>query len=113
MTSILHSLWRMSFQACVIIAIVLTARQLIKRYSGFYTRLLWFPVIVSLLCPVFIETDYSLLPDFPFAQADGEISGSTNTAPDVLTTGCLAAFRFASGIQKYANESAVKTDTGT
>ncbi len=113
MTSILHSLWRMSFQACVIIAIVLTARQLIKRYSGFYTRLLWFPVIVRLLCPVFIETDYSLLPDFPFAQADGEISGSTNTAPDVLTTGCLAACRFASGIQKYANKSAVKTDTGT
>lgn len=119
MADILHTLWRMSFQACVLIAIVLAARQLLKRYSGLYTRLLWLPVIVRLLCPFFIETDHSLLPDLPFSQAGEEAFGSTNAAPDALTPGRLAARRFADGSQErpgggaanVPGTAATKTDT--
>lgn len=70
MTAIIHTLWHMSFQACFLITIVLIARVLLKKYSGFYTRLLWLLVIVRLLCPVFIETRFSLQPEIPSAQTN-------------------------------------------
>ncbi|MDE7298695.1 MAG: hypothetical protein K2N94_07680, partial [Lachnospiraceae bacterium] len=72
--TIIYMLWCMSFQACILIIIVLAARQLLKRYSGLYTRLLWLLVTARLLCPVFIETDFSLLPELSAP------SGATGTA---------------------------------
>lgn len=87
MTTTLHTLWRMGLQASALIMIVLVARQFLKRYSGFYIRLLWIPVIVRLLCPVFIETEFSpwrtlpgtggLMAFFPGTAAQ--------TAPDSLS----------------------------
>lgn len=70
MTTIIHTLWHMSFQACFLIIIVFIARILLKKYSGLYTRLLWLLVIVRLLCPVFIETRFSLQPGIPSPQAN-------------------------------------------
>ena len=58
----------MSFQACILILVVLAARLLLKKYSGFYTRMLWMLVVIRLLCPVFIETNLSLMPDFTNMQ---------------------------------------------
>lgn len=77
MTAMIHTLWYMSFQACFLIIIVLVARVLLKKYSGFYTRLLWLLVIARLLCPVFIETRFSLQPGIPSPQ--------TNISPEVFS----------------------------
>ncbi len=87
MTSILHTLWRMGFQACIPIITVLMARQFLKRYSGFYTRLLWLPVIVRLLCPVFIETEFGLQPGLPSLQ---ELTALFREAPAQATLSSAA-----------------------
>lgn len=97
MTAILHTLWRMGFQASILILIVLAARLLLKKYSGLYTRLLWLLVMVRLLCPVFIETQFSLLPEFPFMQSAQDIPDTVfgNASQNAARFALLAADEFA------------------
>ena len=60
---IVSRFWVMSLQAGILILIVLLARLLLKKYPKIYTYCLWALVGLRLLCPVFIETSYSLQPD--------------------------------------------------
>ncbi|MBO5228903.1 MAG: M56 family metallopeptidase, partial [Lachnospiraceae bacterium] len=60
---IIERLWVMSLQACVLIMIVLIAGAFLKKYPKGYAYCLWALVGLRLLCPVFIETSFSLQPD--------------------------------------------------
>lgn len=62
--TIVNRLWMMSLQAGVLIMVVLLARIILKKYSKIYTYCLWILVGFRLLCPIFIETPFSLQPDY-------------------------------------------------
>lgn len=72
-------LWSMSLQADLLILVVLTVRFFLKKYPKAYVYFLWMLVGVRLLCPVFVETPFSLQPEtiLPdgIAQNGGFISG--------------------------------------
>ncbi len=63
LTTVIVRLWVMSLQACILIFVVLMARALLKKYPKVYAYCLWGLVGLRLLCPVFIETSFSLQPD--------------------------------------------------
>lgn len=60
----IENLWMMSIQSCVLILIVLLLRAVFQRYPKLYTYGLWALVLLRLLCPVFVESSFSLQPDF-------------------------------------------------
>ena len=64
MLAIISRFWMMSLQAGILILIVLLVRALLKKYPKIYTYCLWSLVGVRLLCPIFVETAYSLQPDY-------------------------------------------------
>ncbi len=62
MMNFLDVLLRMSLQASLLIAVVLVIRLLIKKLPKVYTCFLWGLVLLRLLCPIFIESSFSLVP---------------------------------------------------
>ena len=56
-------LWSMSLQAGLLILVVLMVRFFLKKYPKVYVYFLWMLVGVRLLCPVFVETPFSLQPE--------------------------------------------------
>lgn len=68
-TMMVSRLWLMSLQACALILIVLIARAALKRYPKIYSYLLWILVGLRLLCPVLVESPFSLQP------APGQVFG--------------------------------------
>ena len=66
MNQCIETLWLMSIQACVLILVVLFVRILLQNYKKVYAYSLWFLVLVRLLCPVLIESSWSLQPDISF-----------------------------------------------
>lgn len=63
MTEILLVIFRMSIQASILIAAVIMFRACFKKYPRIYIYFLWLLVYIRLLCPVFIESSFSLLPE--------------------------------------------------
>ena len=61
---IAERLWSMSIQACVLILVILIFRQLLRNCKKVYSYFLWMLVLVRLLCPVMIESNWSMQPDF-------------------------------------------------
>lgn len=61
---IVEHLWQMSLLAGLVIGFVLILRLLLRRCSKGYSYGLWLLVLLRLLCPVFIESDYSVQPQF-------------------------------------------------
>ncbi len=74
MTAIVSRLWVMSLQACVLIVIILIVRSFLKRYPKIYSYCLWILVGIRLLCPIFVETSFSL-------QLEVEVLNSSITRP--------------------------------
>lgn len=56
-------LWAMSLQASFLILIVLAVRFFLRRYPRIYSYCLWILVGVRLLCPIWVESPFSLQPD--------------------------------------------------
>lgn len=86
MEAILNCLWLMSLQACLLIIVVLIARVLLKKYPKVLSYSLWALVGLRLLCPVFVESPFSLQPDYEAVSQqiletevfyDTKISGET------------------------------------
>lgn len=67
MNQFIETLWLMSIQSCVLILVVLLVRMVLQNYKKVYSYSLWFLVLLRLLCPVFIESDWSLQPDISIA----------------------------------------------
>lgn len=63
MLGVISRLWSMSLQAGMLILVVLTVRFLLKKYPKVYMYFLWMLVGIRLLCPVFVETSFSLQPE--------------------------------------------------
>lgn len=62
---IVFGLWKMGIQASILICIVLAVRFLLKKYPKIYSYCLWALVGIRLLCPIWIESPFSLLPGLP------------------------------------------------
>ena len=60
MLGVISRLWSMSLQAGVLILVVLAVRFFLSKYPKVYTYFLWMLVGIRLLCPVFVETPFSL-----------------------------------------------------
>lgn len=58
---IVFGLWKMGIQASILICIVLAVRFLLKKYPKIYSYCLWTLVGIRLLCPIWIESPFSLL----------------------------------------------------
>lgn len=63
MMEAVYRLWAISLQADLLILLVLAARFLLRRYPRIYSYCLWAFVGIRLLCPVWIESPFSLQPD--------------------------------------------------
>lgn len=63
MAEIFFVMFRMSMQASILILAVIVFRACFKSYPRSYTYCLWLLVYLRLLCPVFIESSFSLLPE--------------------------------------------------
>ena len=82
MTGMVFRLWTMSIRAGVLILIVLAVRACLKKYPKIYSYCLWIPVGLRLLCPVCIESPFSLpsVPHFPEHSAATQSAGTTEQA---------------------------------
>lgn len=80
MTVIGSRLWMMSLQACALIVVVLIARFFLKKYPKIISYSLWILVGVRLLCPAWVESPFSIQPDYgtfsDIMQEDGTNEGS-------------------------------------
>lgn len=63
MVAVFYRLWAMSLQASLLILIVLMVRFFLSRYPRIYSYCLWILVGVRLLCPLWVESSFSLQPD--------------------------------------------------
>lgn len=63
MAAAFYRLWAMSLQASFLILTVLIVRALLGRYPRIYSYCLWFFVGIRLLCPLWVESPFSLQPD--------------------------------------------------
>ena len=55
--------WTMGLQASILIGVVLAVRFFLKKYPKIYSYALWALVGVRLLCPFWVESSFSLLPN--------------------------------------------------
>ncbi len=60
----IETIWKMGVQAGFLILFVLLIRVFLKKYSKLYSYLLWMLVLVRLLCPLFLESSWSVQPDW-------------------------------------------------
>jgi len=86
MGAILNCLWLMSLQSCLLIIVVLIVRVLLKNYPKVLSYSLWTLVGLRLICPLFVESPFSLQPDYEAVSQqifeaevfyDTKISGET------------------------------------
>jgi len=63
MMGVVGRLWSMSLQAGILILVILAIRFLLKKYPKVYMYFLWILAGIRLLCPVFVETPFSLQPE--------------------------------------------------
>lgn len=61
-------LFRMSLQASLLIVVVWVIRLFLKKQPKIYTCFLWGLVLLRLLCPIFIESSFSLVPQMEINQ---------------------------------------------
>ncbi len=79
MIRIVATLWSMSLQAGVLILVILAVRFCFRRYPKIYSYCLWGLVALRLLCPVFVETPFSLLPGSITADSIAQGGGTKET----------------------------------
>ncbi len=79
MIRIAATLWSMSLQAGVLILVILAVRFCFRRYPKIYSYCLWGLVALRLLCPVFVETPFSLLPGSITADSIAQGGGTKET----------------------------------
>ena len=63
MTALFQKILEMSLNASWMIAAVLLLRLLLKRTPRKYTGILWIAVLLRLICPIALPTQFSLLPE--------------------------------------------------
>lgn len=69
MAAAFYRLWAMSLQASLLILIVLMVRFFLSRYPRIYSYCLWILVGIRLLCPLWVESSFSLQPDLSVYSA--------------------------------------------
>ena len=63
MTALFQKILEMSLNASWMIAAVLLLRFFLKRSPRKYTGILWIAVLLRLICPIALPTQFSLLPE--------------------------------------------------
>ncbi len=82
MMDFFYTLFQMSLQASLLICVVLVLRMFLRRLPKVYICMLWGLVLVRLLCPVFIESEFSLVPRME-DKAETAVTGQNSS----FTTG--------------------------
>lgn len=80
---IAEHLWQMSLLAGLLIVFVLILRLLLRGCSKGYSYGLWLLVLLRLLCPIFIESDYSMQPRFLTGEAADTAQRGQPATPQV------------------------------
>lgn len=78
-SAIIGRLWHMGLQSCALILIILAVRPFLKKYPRIYSYSLWALAGISLLCPIMIQSPFSLQPKLSETLLFSEDSG---TVPD-------------------------------
>lgn len=96
----IENIWKVGMQASVLILIILVVRMCLIRYSKLYSYLLWIFVLVRLLCPVFIESSWSVQPNW--AWQEGYVAGDKESARQSKTAGLAEGERSLDGNEESA-----------
>lgn len=78
MRGVFLAILRMGLVSGYAVLVVLLVRWLLRRFPKRYSYLLWGAVLLRLVCPVGIESSFSLVPDALYVQAD--VAEEENTA---------------------------------
>lgn len=71
MTAIFERVLNMSLTGCIVIAVVLLARLLLRRAPKIYSYMLWAVVLFRLLCPISLSAGLSVLKPLPVTTTQG------------------------------------------
>lgn len=85
MGAALYRLWAMSLQASILILVVLAVRFFLRKYPKIYSYCLWALVGIRLLCPVWVESPFSLQPDLSGYTGRVERSVDGGQQPQFIT----------------------------
>lgn len=85
MGAALYRLWAMSLQASILILIVLAVRFFLGKYPRIYSYCLWILVGIRLLCPIWVESPFSLQPDLSvYSGGRGQMDDSGAQQPEFI-----------------------------
>ncbi len=87
MIGMVFRLWAMGIRAGLLIGIVLAVRACLKKYPRIYSYCLWIPVGLRLLCPIWIESPFGLLPDLSVIGYQKEVISEQDKANERIRTG--------------------------
>lgn len=76
MTAIFQTMLQMSVAGSYVITLVLVARVLLRKAPKLLSYILWFAMLFRLLCPLFFETPYSLLPELGKGNLQTAVDGT-------------------------------------
>ena len=94
-------LWLMSLQACLVILLVLVARVLLKKYPKVLSYSLWSLVALRLLCPVFVESPFSLQPDYEAVAQRVLVTDAWNKTEENVDAGTETSVQLESAGREY------------
>lgn len=104
MEAVLYRLWAMSLQASILILIVLAVRFSLRKYPRIYSYCLWILVGIRLLCPIWVESPFSLQPDLStYSDRRGRMADDGPLQPE---------FIFTQGQGEAANSGTIPQDGG-
>ncbi len=95
MSEVFLTILRMGLVSGYTVLVVLLVRLLLRRFPKRYSYLLWSVVLLRLVCPVGIESPFSLIPDALYAQPDAT-AGGTAAGVRIYRTAALSARRLGS-----------------
>lgn len=75
-------LLEMSMQASILILVVLLVRLIIRKMPKGYSYVLWLLVLFRLLCPVFVESSFSLQPQVFIAEREVKVMSGAEVMPE-------------------------------
>lgn len=108
MGNIFSVILRMSLTASIVIAAVILMRMLLLRAPRKYSYLLWLVVLVRLVCPFAIQTEYGFIPNLPELFGAQERAGEMqNMMSDSFSGAAGGVWNTGAVLVPYADERVI------
>lgn len=108
MGNIFSVILRMSLTASIVIAAVILIRMLLLRAPRKYSYLLWLVVLVRLVCPFAVQTDYGFIPNLPELFGTQERAGEMqNMMSDSFSGAAGGVWNTGAVLVPYEDERAI------